>query len=1269
MTSTSMSVDSVNGTLPMAKNLVTNDIIGVIRYEAGTDEAIELEVDGQNYSDAFHGSNAAFHTLNNALLDMQDLLQSFARNSGFQADVLAPVFGTKVDLQVLEQLSWQIAQGNFSALPKIEIRSRNNLSGARGAYVAQTDTIYLAQDFLENATAGQIVAVLLEEIGHSIDARINSGDSAGDEGAIFSAIVRDVALNEAQLQAWQQEDDTISVEINGQPFTAEASTFTVDTLTDVTDSGDGLTSLREALASAVSGDVITFDGSLSGSTITLAGTELAVTTSLTIDGDLNNDGTPDITVDANDSSRVFNVTDSNNGVAQSVIIDGLIVTGGNTTGNGGGISNRETLLLSNSIVTGNAAGDNVVEGGAGIYNRTATLTVENTTISSNTAFGYGGGIRNTNAAVLIVNNSTISNNTSFNATNTFYRGGGIHTQSSSVFINNSAISGNTARLGGGIQSTDSDLTITNSTLSGNSSTSSGGGIYGRDNGFLKISNSTISGNSSGSDGGGVKTISASHTTTITTSTFADNTSGSGGDGISATNSSTATLANTIVANGTSQTDVRGNVSTFLGVNIVEDGSKTGTNILNVDPLLGNLQDNGGSTLTHALLTGSPAIGAADSGELPTETDLGIDVDQDGTIESTAISVDQRGNGFDRISGTALDIGAFELQNDIPVISLGAPTPVSEDSTNNTLSGIAIADGDNDDQAVIIAVTNGTVSLNGTSGLSFVFGDGTDDSALSFSGTLTDVNAALNDLTFTPDADFDGSATVQIQTTDSQEYSDSDSVSITVNDAPEVSSLVIGDTSPTNAHSVTFDVTFSETVTGVNTADFALTTTGTAAGTIANVSGSGSSYTITVNSVAGDGTLGLNLVDDDSIINGNSVALGGTGTTGSGEGNFTGQTYTLDTTGPAAPSTPVLDSLSDTGSSNSDTITTDTTPVFTGTAEANSTVTLSSNVDGVIGSAISDGSGNWRVPTSTLTAGAHSITATATDTVGNVGTASSALTMTVDTTVPTVSISSTESTLSNLSPIPITVTFSEVMSGFEVGDISVGNGTATNLTTSDNQTFNVDVTPSRDGLVTVDVAANVAQDIAGNDNTVATQFSIESDRTAPTLTSFVRQTPTDSATNADSLVFFATFSEDVQAVDTTDFAIDGTTTATVTNVNQTSASTYEVTVSGGDLGSFNGTVGLDLAGGQNIADNSGNTLPGTEPTTDETYEVDNTTPTVSLTSAAADPVNGTFSVIATFSESTADFTNTDISVTNGSVSNFSGSGTTYTFDVTPTADGA
>ena len=101
--------------------------------------------------------------------------------------------------------------------------------------------------------------------------------------------------------------------------------------------------------------------------------------------------------------------------------------------------------------------------------------------------------------------------------------------------------------------------------------------------------------------------------------------------------------------------------------------------------------------------------------------------------------------------------------------------------------------------------------------------------------------------------------------------------------------------------------------------------------------------------------------------------------------------------------------------------------------------------------------------------------------------------------PTVGISSTETSPTNASPIPITITFSESVYNFEIGDIDVANGTPANLLTSDNTVYTVDITPTADDEVTVDIAAEVSWDLAGNYNTAATQFSITYDSTDPTLT--------------------------------------------------------------------------------------------------------------------------------------------------------------------------
>ncbi len=114
-------------------------------------------------------------------------------------------------------------------------------------------------------------------------------------------------------------------------------------------------------------------------------------------------------------------------------------------------------------------------------------------------------------------------------------------------------------------------------------------------------------------------------------------------------------------------------------------------------------------------------------------------------------------------------------------------------------------------------------------------------------------------------------------------------------APTVQSINRVGTTPTTAASVSWTVLFNESVTGVGASDFALVTTGAVTGaTITTVSGSGSQYTVTANTGTGNGTLGLNLVDDDTILDTSANRLGGTGP---GNGNFTGQSYTIDKVAP------------------------------------------------------------------------------------------------------------------------------------------------------------------------------------------------------------------------------------------------------------------------------------------------------------------------------------------------------------------------------------
>jgi hypothetical protein len=259
--------------------------------------------------------------------------------------------------------------------------------------------------------------------------------------------------------------------------------------------------------------------------------------------------------------------------------------------------------------------------GSGTAVRIAGMTIANGFVNG----GIGGGIYN-DYGTLTVSNSTISGNSAYEVCPFDYCyggfGGGIYNDGT-VTLNNSTVSGNFADyVGGGGIFNSGTVTLNNSTVSGNSADGNGGGIY-ISGGTLTVNNSTISGNTG--TGGGIWV-----------------------------NGGALHARNTIIASNIATTtapDLSGNLGS-LGHNLI--GNTQGgtgfddTDLLNVNPLLGPLQDNGGPTQTMALLPGSPAIDAGDNSDAP--------------------DWDQRGPGFPRIVGIidpdnpVIDIGAFEVQD-------------------------------------------------------------------------------------------------------------------------------------------------------------------------------------------------------------------------------------------------------------------------------------------------------------------------------------------------------------------------------------------------------------------------------------------------------------------------------------------------------------------------------------------------------------------------------------------------------------------------------
>src|SRR5205823_6335871 len=145
--------------------------------------------------------------------------------------------------------------------------------------------------------------------------------------------------------------------------------------------------------------------------------------------------------------------------------------------------------------------------------------------------------------------------------------------------------------------------------------------------------------------------------------------------------------------------------------------------------------------------------------------------------------------------------------------------------------------------------------------------------------------------------------------------------------------------------------------------------GTANPTVATVTGSGTTYDVAVSGMSANGTVIASIVTGAAQDSAGNSSLAVTSTD---------NTVTYDTVAPAAPV--ITSVVSDTGSSSSDAITNDQTLVLNGTAEANSTVTLSRSGAGVIGTTTTNGSGNWSFDYTgtTLAAGAYTFTATATD---------------------------------------------------------------------------------------------------------------------------------------------------------------------------------------------------------------------------------------------------------------------------------------------------
>jgi CSLREA domain-containing protein len=600
----------------------------------------------------------------------------------------------------------------------------------------------------------------------AIDAGLSkvSTDQRGSPRAIDNPAVTNIADGDASdIGAYEAP----AYEVNSTADTDDGACTLTGTGNDCT--------LREAITAANNAPgehEITFKASLtaSGSTTIVLSTGLPLLFSnMTITGP----GANLLTIQRSTAPGAFQFRIFQVGVGRHVTISNLTIANGFAIGShaGGGIWNKGNLILNNCNFYGNAAGPIPGFGNGGaIYNEGPSLVLNNCNIGglgpgqANHAGVDGGGIFNV-LGIVVMNGGSIVGNT----------GGGI-TAISGTTLNGVSITNNTHEIGAGVLVLGGGQVIENCLIANNVTTREGGAIFNQA-GQLTVANTTISGNRSASNGGGLFVTSGQ--ATLANVTITNNRSDSDGDGMGQSGggiSGDVLIKNSIVVGNSfgsdlnpTPNDVGPGVNSLSSFNLIGVCDQCGlvnginNNQLGVnDAGLGPLANNGGPTLTRALLPESPAL------------DAGGNLIIAAPVFPGPPFIDQR--GFNRIADgpevdvtDTVDIGAFEQQ--VPLSQLEdvvtnedteliAPfhvgdrsgiTSITATSSNHTLvpsnaNNLRVTDAGSTELIVISpardqnGTTNITVTVNTTSG----------SSSRTFAVTVNPVNDAPSfDLSFVP----------------------------------------------------------------------------------------------------------------------------------------------------------------------------------------------------------------------------------------------------------------------------------------------------------------------------------------------------------------------------------------------------------------------------------------------------------------------------------------------------------------------------------------
>ena len=617
-----------SGNLTILDSTISNNVTsgsassgGAIFSQSGAVTLVNSTISGnKNWGDSSDG--AAIYTLNDsAAVTLTNSTVSGNKTYGTNADGGAiTVVGGSITLANSIVSGNQVGVGNDVDIKFINVHSTATFAAHNSLVGVNSGTPLAAAAVGTPDANGNLVGTTVAPLNAKLGLLANNGGPTQTMALLAGSPALNAGNNSLAVDA---SNAALTTDQRGAPFqrifgaAVDMGAFETQSISlVVTSANDQLDAIYNPAQLTLRDALFLTNASSGANTITfsssISGTPINLTLgNLVIDSavTITGDGAKNSIINAQQLSRVFYLGTG----AGNVTLSGLTITGGATWGN-------------NSY-------------GAGILSdSTGTLTVTDCAITRNLTTGYlgdGAGIF-TKSGPLVMTNSTISGNAT---TGERGSGAGIYAVNSSVSLANCTLSGNTTagyRAGcAAILTLNSDapLTLTNCTVSGNAnngSNAAGGALY-IVRGSITVTNSIVSGN------------------TIVTRTSAD---------ISFENydhTGVFTAKNSLIGiDGATPLNPAPVGSPDANGNLV------GTSASPLDAKLGPLAYNGGQTQTMALLAGSPAIDAGNSS-------LAVAPD------STPLTADQRGVPFARISGAAVDMGAYESQTVSLVVNSSADT--------------------------------------------------------------------------------------------------------------------------------------------------------------------------------------------------------------------------------------------------------------------------------------------------------------------------------------------------------------------------------------------------------------------------------------------------------------------------------------------------------------------------------------------------------------------------------------------------------------------